>query len=1671
MRPECPYETEEMDAATGIEYLKLHSSQVHGVANKPEKPKKPTLEMTGSCVDVLDWEAFIHKFSVYKNLSGIPGDAASYLLDCLSREVYNVLFSTYGESVSKQNEKTLKDNIKRLVVRKRNKLLTVMELLNLHQESDERILSFLSRLKAKARQCALALDCTCGLSVDFTDQITLYMLVAGISDQEIQEDLLAVDTLTLADAESKAVAKESAKFSQSEMSGEKINKLRSTYQKAKSQGNLSTKLKCHYCGGNKHSNRETECKAYGATCNRCGKKGHFKNVCKSKKTSEDIEKVEKQKDTTVDGDQDNHIVEGLFNVEEQFADQQTISSLVSGDLKYDKKRKIWIQKPLADKLVEKVPIELTVCGESWVSLGSKCSAPSNQILVEGVADTGCSVLCGGIDICRKFKMKQSQLLKSKVTLRVADGRQLTVIGCVPVDVSVAGSSKKAKYLLHVVQELKDLFISKSCLKDLGIISPFFPWPHSKEDLVESIDCSDTAPCGCPRRTKVPDPPSAPVEPTEENVPKLKEFIMQYYASSTMNLCSHQLLPEVSGPPLHFVLKPDYIPVAVHTPASIPIHWTRAVKEQLDRDVEMGILELVPPDEPTVWQHRMVIVRKPNGTPRRTVDMQSLNKATLRQSYPLTSPYQKAMTVPTGVYKTVTDAWEGFHAIPLDEESSKLTQFITPFGVYRYKRGPQGFQATMDAYNRRFDKVTEGVKDIIRQVDDSLLWDTSIKGNFDRTVAFLTLLGRNGILQNPDKFQFCSKEVHWSGFLIGEDTVKPMPHLTSAIRNFPQPKNKTDLRSFMALAQQVSYSTAVAPLLLPFRKLIKDGTPWDWPPELDKIFRGTCDTLADKVEDGIKMFDPYKITALLTDWCKHGVGFLLMQKHCRCLPKTSGEINPLCCKEGWKVTMVGSRFTIPAEANYYPTEGEMLGVCNALHKTKYFTLGCPHLYVGTDHKPLLGLLNDTAIEKIDNPRLVRLKEKTLGWQFNIIYIPGKRLGGTDALSRYGVRHSECISDDDSGVTVRKHLIGLLAESSSDQICLSLDEVLSSVKFHSSPIGWEDIKEATREDQELQEVIKWLNSGCIKNAIPDSVKHFQSLGKQLVMSDGVLMYNQRIVVPSKYRQAILDTLHSSHQGVTGMILRAEDSVFWPNISRDIKLKRQSCRICDVYAPSHADMPPVQPDVPTYPFQHICSDYFQIHGKEYCVVVDRFSGWFNIFQAKDGARGLVAMFTRLFQDAGVPETLTTDGGTTYVSAKFQEFLATYKVHHRVSSVGFPHGNTRSEVAVKSAKRLLRENTSITGDLDNVAVTKALLQHRNTPDRDIGMSPAELLYGRKLKDFLPGCPSKYIRPQSGNMRQEWNDIAQWRELALAKRCSKVLEKLSEHVKDLPALKVGDLVAVQNQLGNNPRRWDRRGVIVEVLPHRQYKILLDGSRRLTLRNRKFIRLFKPLQPVDDLSSNVDVQRKAAMQEVKRSEQARLRTAASKPAASVTGGTKPAVTETLTTELSGKPTSTNETDSEQSLPNLLFPGYEDTINREAPQFSTETPGIPPEDHGVPSPTQQPALQTPQYENAAQGYQEYQGNESPEAEQASGPPVIAPRLRRSSRRPSNMPIRYEDFYTGHEYDEQTSAVYQADWGGGCSQYALPYQEEIVDYIYAIPLLPSFSDCIAWWTGSSWEWWTV
>ena len=114
------------------------------------------------------------------------------------------------------------------------------------------------------------------------------------------------------------------------------------------------------------------------------------------------------------------------------------------------------------------------------------------------------------------------------------------------------------------------------------------------------------------------------------------------------------------------------------------------------------------------------------------------------------------------------------------------------------------------------------------------------------------------------------------------------------------------------------------------------------------------------------------------------------------------------------------------------------------------------------------------------------------------------------------------------------------------------------------------------------------------------------------------------------------------------------------------------------------------------------------------DRLSGWPEIFStpcgsSQAGARGLIACLRKFFDTFGVPEELSSDGGPEFTAGITREFLDKWGVKHRVSSAYNPQSNGRAEVAVKSAKRLLRSNIGPTGSLDNDKLLRALLQLRN--------------------------------------------------------------------------------------------------------------------------------------------------------------------------------------------------------------------------------------------------------------------------------------------------------------------------------------------------------------------------
>ena len=203
------------------------------------------------------------------------------------------------------------------------------------------------------------------------------------------------------------------------------------------------------------------------------------------------------------------------------------------------------------------------------------------------------------------------------------------------------------------------------------------------------------------------------------------------------------------------------------------------------------------------------------------------------------------------------------------------------------------------------------------------------------------------------------------------------------------------------------------------------------------------------------------------------------------------------------------------------------------------------------------------------------------------------------------------------------------------------------------------------------------------------------------------------------------------------------------------------------------------------------------------------------------------------GVSEELSSDGGPQFMSKSFQDFLKLWGVKHRLSSVAFPQSNGRAEVAVKIAKRIIHNNKSPDGSLDNDKAAQGILQYRNTPLPDINLSPAQVLLHHQL-GVQGGLGCYLYRPH-----KEWVLTAEEREKRLSKRNHILVQKHDAKTHELTPITLGTNVVVQGK----DKKWDRTGCIVEVLPNRQYCIRMFHSGRVTLHNRRFLREYTAITP------------------------------------------------------------------------------------------------------------------------------------------------------------------------------------------------------------------------------------
>ena len=131
--------------------------------------------------------------------------------------------------------------------------------------------------------------------------------------------------------------------------------------------------------------------------------------------------------------------------------------------------------------------------------------------------------------------------------------------------------------------------------------------------------------------------------------------------------------------------------------------------------------------------------------------------------------------------------------------------------------------------------------------------------------------------------------------------------------------------------------------------------------------------------------------------------------------------------------------------------------------------------------------------------------------------------------------------------------------------------------------------------------------------------------------------------------------------------------------------------------------------------------------------------------------------------------------------------------------------------------------------------MTYRNTKHAETKMSPAELVFGRNVRAFLPFHNAENAHTIN-EQAESWRKMMEKRESALEKISSREKERWSKQTKELQQLEEGNNVAIQNGSGNEPKRWDKKGVVITYRGNDQYLIKVDGSGRLTSRNRKHLK-------------------------------------------------------------------------------------------------------------------------------------------------------------------------------------------------------------------------------------------
>lgn len=650
------------------------------------------------------------------------------------------------------------------------------------------------------------------------------------------------------------------------------------------------------------------------------------------------------------------------------------------------------------------------------------------------------------------------------------------------------------------------------------------------------------------------------------------------------------------------------------------------------------------------------------------------------------------TLSGGQFFTKLDLSQAYQQVLLEENAKQYLTINTHRGLFQYTRLPFGVSSAPSIFQRIMDSLLQGLKQVCVYLDDILITGKTKEEHLRNLEEVLKRLQQAGLRLKRKKCQFLQPSVQYLGYKIDKKGLHPTEEKVKAIKEAPRPKNVGELRSYLGLING-KFLKDLSTMLAPLYRLLKKETQWHWGEEQEQSFNESKRWLHS--ERVLAHYDPQKDLVLCCDASHYGLGAVLCHRLEQDTDKPIGY---------------ASRTLTSAEQNYSQLEKEGLAVIFGVKHFHQYLYGRSFTIV-TDHQPLLGLMGEKkGVSSMAAARIQRWTMFLSAYQYQLIYRPGRENSNADALSRLPLeQETEEEGLPEEVIFTFKTLATTPVKAAHIALLTGRDPILSRVRNFVLR-GWPG---DTRQEIELQ---PYYRRRC-----------------ELSVVDGCLLWGSRVVIPPSVREIILKELHTGHPGIARMRSLGRSYVWWPSMDKQIEEMIQRCPQCQQYR-----NPP--PEAPLHPWEWPDRPWSRLHldfagpflGKMYLLVIDAHSKWLEVCpMTTTTSYATIEKLRSLFAAQGLPETVVTDNGANFTSEEFKTYMAENGITLIHTAPYHPASNGLVERAVQTFKAALRRMQKEEGSLE-AKLARFLFSYRATPQATTGVSPGELLMGRRLRSRL---------------------------------------------------------------------------------------------------------------------------------------------------------------------------------------------------------------------------------------------------------------------------------------------------------------------------------------------------